>query len=169
MPGFFGDFDIAGAADDPFGVPEGTYEGTITKFDGDISGAKKDGSGEYRGMQFTMTITSGPQEGAEFDAYFPLPTGKETVRSAGFMRSAIKKFLAGLEVPEERMNTIDPEEVLNLDVIFKVVERPSKNSTRKFKNLDEIRLASGSTVNLNPDSDGLKVFTPDVQEDEFGL
>lgn len=167
MSGFFGDFDIEGAADDPFSVPAGTYSGSITGFDGDIGGSKKDGSGEYKGMQFTITIDDGPQVGAEFDAYFPLPTGNESQRSAGFMRSAIKKFLRGLEVPEDRMNTIDPNDLIGLDVIFKVVERSSKNSSRKFKNLDEIRLKSAFA--MEGSDSGLDIFTPEVQDDEFGM
>jgi hypothetical protein len=168
MAGFFGDFDIEGAADDPFSVPAGTYAGTISAFDGDIGGTKKDGSGDYKGMQFTIRITEGPQSGADFDAYFPLPTGKESERAAGFMRSAVKRFLAGMEVAPERMNTIDPEELIGQDVIFKVVERPSKNSSRKFKNLDSIRLASGFTGDLSGDTT-IDVSSPDVQDDEFGL
>ena len=169
MTGFFGDFDIEGAADDPFSIPAGTYSGTITGFDGDISGTKKDGSGEYKGMQFTITIDDGPQVGAEFDAYFPLPTDKDSQRSAGFMRSAVKRFLAGLEVAPERMNTIDPNELIGLDVIFKVVERPSKNSSRKFKNLDSIRLKDGSAIDLDGSDTGIDISTPDVKDDEFGL
>lgn len=170
MTGFFGEFDIEGAADDPFSIPPGTYRGAITAFDGDKGGEKKDGSGPYKGMEFTLTVSEGPQEGAEFPAYFPLPTGQESTRSAGFMRSAVKRFLAGLEVPPERMNTVDPNELLGLDVIFKVVERPSKNSSRKFRNLDEIRLANGAAVmNTQNLEDGMDVFAPDVTDNEFGL
>jgi hypothetical protein len=167
MAGFFGEFDVAGAADDPFNVPIGTYKGTITAFDGDIGGNKKDGSGEYRGMQFDITIREGKEEGGIYSAYFPLPLDTDSQRAAGFKRSAIKKFLAGCEVPEEQMNDIDPNELINLDVVFKIVERKAKGSSRTFKNLDWVRLDHGEV--LSGDGEGLEVFAPEVTDDEFGL
>lgn len=168
MPGFFGDYDIEGAADDPFGVPAGTYRGTITEFDGDISGTKKDGSGEYQGIQWEITITEGKQEGGIYPAYFSLPVESTSPRSAGFMRSAIKKFLAGCEIAEDRMNEIDPNELVGLDVIFKVVERKGKDGKRTFKNLDSIRLDNGAAIG-NGEVTNLDIFVEDPKDDEFGL
>jgi|SRR6185437_14815848 len=162
--GFFGEFDVAGAADDPFSIDDGTYRGQVTGFDGDIGGKKNDGT-DYRGMQFTLTVTEGDQEGATYDQYFALPTADTSVRTAGILRSSVKKFLAGLEVPISRMNTIDPNDLLGIDVIFTIETTVSKRTKKKFRNI-EIRVVG--SVNRE-ESGSVDVSVAPIDDNEFGL
>ena len=151
----FGDYDIAGAADNPFEAADGTYRGKILDFD-EVSGKKDDGT-EYRGTQ----VTFHPNDGSvNYQHYFSHPAPGDSDFVVGVKTSAMKNFLAGCGVPVSRMNTVTKDDLIGLDVLYKITTGKPNKAGRTFRNI-EVRVDSGD---FTP-SDNSTAASP-VEEDD---
>lgn len=138
----FGDFadDIADAPDDPFGLSDGTYRGAIIKVE-KKSGTKRDSDIEWAGLEVELSSADHEETHVQF---FSLPTAADKESTRKIKLSSLKKFLTGCGIPRERMNVVEPDDIIGLDVVYTI--RTSKNG---FKNLD-ISLAKGETRSIRP-------------------
>ena len=109
----FGDLDIASAVSDPFNITdEGIYKGAIS----DVSlveGENKDGV-PYKAVVIKLTA----EDGRSYQDWlrFPMPQDSDAVVS--MKKTFIKAFYQGLEIPEDRMNSVTPEDIKGMDVVF---------------------------------------------------
>lgn len=121
--GLFGDLDIASAADDPFAVDDGTYIALVQACSVQHS-EKKD----IDGLTFEYLITDdddNPEKmhGRKVSEWLTIP---ETDASGQYrdsdkgpkFASFIKRRLASLGVPEDEMNTVSPEDLVDLTVVM---------------------------------------------------
>jgi hypothetical protein len=137
MPGIFGELDVASAADDPFKVPANVYEATVT----DVTvGPTKDGS--KVGMTLIYTVTEDSADGEhvgktvrEWKA-IPQPADPKKL-SADDKRamSFLKARLLDLGVPEDKVNVVEPADLIGKDVTIQVKE--GKND---FMNVTKVTL-----------------------------
>ena len=153
----FGDYDIAGAADDPFDLPDGTFEGVISNIK--VLSGNND-NGEYKGFVPVLTTEKGSHE-----HYFGLPVEGTSPEVAERMRSSLKHFLAGLEVPEDKMNTTKPEDLIGEPVVFTLSSRKGKNG-RTYRNI-EISLKKGTPISQPKVKQNTAI--PGISDEDFGL
>lgn len=140
----FGDLDIASAADDPFAVADGTYEATLTK-----SSVEKSTKGG-KGLTFEYTIHDADDEamnGRKISEWKTIPSTNddgsfEDPDTAPTFLSFIKQRLKSLGVPDNEMNTVQPSELIGLEVIVTVATKTSKKDGQDYQNVTKLRLAS---------------------------
>lgn len=135
----FGDLDIAAAADDPFNIDEGVYEGTISAV------TKKESNDKTKkGLVITYTVTDeeSPMIGRKIDEWKNLPQPAdphnmtpEEERDVSFLKMRLKS----LGVAEEDMNTVEPEDLIGTDVVFTVKKKG------EYTNVVKVELPSGSS------------------------
>lgn len=140
----FGDLDIASAASDPFAVDDGTYEATLTK-----SSVEKSNKGG-KGLTFEYTIHDSEKDamnGRKISEWKTIPNTNpdgsfEDPDTAPTFMSFIKQRLLSLGVPESEMNTVQPEELIGLEVIVTVATKTSKKDSQDYQNVTKLRLAN---------------------------
>jgi hypothetical protein len=135
--GIFGELDVASAADDPFKVPANVYEASVT----DVTvGPTKDGS--KVGMTLIYTITEDSADGEHVGKTvrewkeIPQPANPK-VLSADDKKamSWLKARLLSLGVPENRVNTVEPSDLIGKDVTIVV-----KEGKGDFMNVNKVTL-----------------------------
>lgn len=144
MSSIFGDLDIASAANDPFAVADGTYEATLTK-----SSVEKSNKGG-KGLTFEYTIHDADDEAMDGRKISEWKTIPETNPDGSFtdpdtaptFMSFIKQRLASLGVPESEMNTVQPEDLVGIEVILTVATKTSKKDGQDYQNVTKLRLAN---------------------------
>ena len=145
MSGFFGEYDIAGAADDPWEMDAGTYEGAISNVElKEGTKVRKDEDGNdielpYRGLSVTFST----ENKGQYQHFFSLPMEHDKANVVALKRSALKKFMKGLEIPESRMNSTEPDDLKGVACVFTI--RKNKNG---YWNL-EVRLPKGTSIRSN--------------------
>jgi hypothetical protein len=146
----FGNYDIESAPDDPFSLKAGTYRGVIEGFEAK-SGERNSDKKPYSGITVTFAgvTDSNGEECVDYDHWLSLPTAADDKKSADRKLSNIKQFLAGLEVPLSRMNTIKGSDLEGTRVIFQIKE--SKNGFRSL----EVRLDEGQSFSNSDDVDDI--------------
>lgn len=115
--GLFGDLDVASADDNPWAVPANTYEADVY-----IVEVKSD-KNENKGLSILYKITSGDHVGKTVSEWKIIPQPDDPWNLTPEERKAmsyIKMRLASLGVPEERMNTVDVNDLMGLPVTVKV-------------------------------------------------
>lgn len=153
VSGFFGEFDIAGADADPFETKAGTYKAVITGTklrEGTKNRQDENGSSielPYKGL----SVEFGLMDGTAYDHFFSLPVDTDSAQAIKFKKSSLHNFLAGLEIPKSRMNTISPEELDHTECVITL-----KKNNRGFMNI-EVQLPKGTSLKQ------------DAPENEFGL
>lgn len=167
MTGFFGEYDIAGAADDPWAMDPGTYEGAVSKVEV-LAGEKdrKDDDGNpvkvpYKGLQVTFSTAND----GDYQHYFSLPMPHDSAKAVRMKRSSLKAFLSGLEVPESRMNTIQPDDLIGIKCVFTI-----KKNNAGYWNI-EVHLPTGTPVQKGEQdfSEFEKAAGKDTANADFGL
>lgn len=139
--GLFGDLDIAAAADDPFAVEDGTYITVVTSCKTQTS--QKDGK---KGLTFDFTIEEeddNPEKmwGRKISEWLTIPETdengefKDPDKGPIFM-SFIKRRLKALGVPEDEMNSVEPDDLIGIREITTV---KTKND---FQNIVKMVLCS---------------------------
>lgn len=111
--GLFDELDVANAADNPFEIPNNTYEAVVSKVD-----VKKNSKGNM-GMTLTYTIQGGTEfDGIQVTDYFRIPHADDAdqLDEAGRKRSLsyLKRRLASLDVPESQMNSVSADDLIGL-------------------------------------------------------
>lgn len=122
MSGFFNELDIASAADDPFRLEPGIYETVITEVK-----VVTIENGERKGRQslvVTFSATEGDHKGKSVDRYLTIPDKKfESEEKFNKNLSWLKSFLKRLEIPESRMNSVGPDDLLGLEVVVTLKQK----------------------------------------------
>ena len=116
--GIFGDLDVASAEDNPWAIPANSYECTVYTVE-----VKRD-KNEVLGMEFIYKISSGEHEGKTCREWKVIPVPDDPKNLTADEKKAasyLKMRLKSLGVPETRMNNINVNDLLGLDVVVKVV------------------------------------------------
>ncbi len=135
--GLFGELDVQSAADDPFKVPANVYEATVTDVE-----VKPTQDNSKVGMTIIYTVTADSAEGEHVGKtvrewkQIPQPADPKKL-SADDKRamSFLKSRLLDLGIPENRINTVEPGDLIGKDVTIQVKE--GKND---FMNVAKVTL-----------------------------
>lgn len=110
--GLFDELNVAGAADNPFAIPDDTYEAVVS----DVT-VKANAKGNM-GMTIKYKVVGGQYEGAEISEYrrIPHPKDAEPQNEADSARSLsfLKRSLASLGIPEDRMNSVQKDDLVGI-------------------------------------------------------
>lgn len=111
--GLFDELDIAGAADNPWVIPDNTYPAVVTDLE------VKPDKNENMAMIFHYKITDGEHTGFEITEYKRLPSSRDktprTEAEKAKDMSYIKQRLASLDIPESRMNDVTKEDIVGIE------------------------------------------------------
>jgi hypothetical protein len=115
--GIFGDLDVASADDNPWAVPANTYEASLYTAE-----VKRD-KNEILGLELIYKISSGDHEGKTVREWKVIPEPadpKNLTPDEKKANSYLKMRLRSFGIPESRMNTMNINDILGLEVIIKV-------------------------------------------------
>ena len=145
--GLFGDLDVASANEDVFGVPDGTYLCFVSKVSVK-EGNKADEHGEKQvGMTITFQVNDPESEynEREITQYKRVPRKVETAdekRALGFLKLA----LMALDVPEERINTVDPEDLVGTSCYVTVKKTGEYTNVTQVKTVAAVQATDATFV-----------------------
>lgn len=147
--GIFGELDVASAADDPWKVPANVYEATVTDVE---VGPTKDGSKVGMTLIYTITADSadGEHVGKTVREWKAIPQPADPKNPSVDDKKAmsyLKARLMDLGIPSDRVNQVEPGDLIGKDVTIKVKE--GKND---FMNVNRV------TLKQNVASGGKKKF-----------
>ena len=111
----FGDLDVAGAID-PFEIPDGTYKAVTGEVKRETS---KDGSKVGLTLKYTIDDEDSPYNGRKASEWKTIPKGQESEddrKALGYL----KQRLNSLGVPEDKMNSVEPEELNDIPVVITI-------------------------------------------------
>lgn len=115
--GIFGDLDVASASDNPWAVPANTYEANVYTAE-----VKRD-KNEALGLEIIYKISSGEHEGKTVREWKVIPEPADPKNMTPDEKKAasyLKMRLISFGIPESRMNSMNINDVLGLEVIIKV-------------------------------------------------
>lgn len=139
--GIFKGLDVASASDNPFGVPDGTYYATVSA--AGVKNSDKVGDG----LTIDYTIRDCEDEkynGRKVSDWLTIPEPNDNgdLDEKGQMRlSFLKTRLSSLGIPESEMNTVDPEDLIGLEVVL-ILKTTTKNDT-DYQNIKKLTLDNG--------------------------
>lgn len=129
----FGDLDLANAEDNPFAIPDNTYEAWVTEAKVALTKA-----GDKLGLTVTYTIDGGEKNGSKVSEFKQVPRAgddlDETARNRA--RSFLKMRLSSLGVPDDKMNTLDPTDLLGTPVVIVVKTKDGYTNVTKVEKRD---------------------------------
>lgn len=132
----FGELDVASASDNPFEVPPNTYNGYLT--DVKVGPTK---NGDKVGMTLIYTVDGGEYDGRSVSEWkeIPQPSNPKSL-TAEEKRAAsyLKRRLLDLGIPESRMNSVSPDDLIGTALVFTVKE--GKNG---YMNVTTVKLREG--------------------------
>ena len=147
--GIFGDLDVQAAEDDPFFVPANTYVCTLYKAE-----VKRD-KNDNLGMSLIYKIAEGEHKNKTVSEWKKIPQPadpknltEEEQRDASYLKMRLKS----LGVPENRMNDVNIDDLLGLDVIVTVVQNG------EYTNVKKVELYEGSDMADNDADNGVVRF-----------
>lgn len=136
--GLFDELDVAGAADNPFAIPDDTYECVVS----DVT-VKQNKKGNM-GMTIKYKVVSGQYADAEISEYRRIPHPKDTdvqsTSEAERSKSFLKRSLASLGIPEDRMNSVGKADLEGIQCYV------STQQNGDFTNVRSVSLTAGDTV-----------------------
>jgi hypothetical protein len=148
--GLFGDLDVASAPEIESGIKPGAYNAKV------LSVVMQEGSKNNPDKNFLVFEYESPQWPFSLSEYKEIPKGSpgawdrtvsdakgrtEFERNTSAM-SYIKARLLSLGVPESRVNTVDPSELVGLNVIVKVKQNG------EYSNITSVTVPQASGVTL---------------------
>ena len=137
----FGELDVQSAADDPFGkVPDAMYACTLESAKVVESKDKFEREGVLKkGLSLLYTITEGEEMGEQISEYKAIPQPedpsdvsswtKEEKRAASFL----KQRLLSLDVPEDRVNSVEPSDLEGIECYVTV------KTNGQYQNVTEVK------------------------------
>jgi hypothetical protein len=131
----FGDLDVASASDDPFKVPANTYNAVVSE---SKVADSKDGSKKGLVLIYTVEDPGSEHHGKNVREWKTIPQPADPKNPSGEdlrAMSFLKARLLDLGVPEERINSIQPDELIGKEVTIDV--REGKND---FMNVNSVTL-----------------------------
>jgi hypothetical protein len=143
--GLFDELDIAGAEDNPWSVPDNTYAAVVSNVE-----VKKDRN-DNMAMTFYYKINDGDFTDREISEYKRLPHKSDAVQLTGKAledaKSYIKLRLASLGIPEERMNSVDTDDLIGIECYITVKNNKGFANVRNVTLTSDVPVSSGGRVN----------------------
>jgi hypothetical protein len=143
--GLFDELDVAGAEDNPWSVPDNTYASVVS----DVS-VKKDKNGNMA-MTFFYKVTDGDYEGRSVSEYKRLPHKDDTDILTGKAledaKSYLKQRLGTLGIPEERMNSVEIEDLIGIECYITVKNNKGYANVRNVTLTSDVPVSAGDRVN----------------------
>jgi len=125
--GLFGDLDVANAKDITYLFDSDTYPAIVSNFE-----VKPTKAGTMTGMNITYTFTDGKYKGRFITEWQRVPAASDTSpldpQKAEDAVGYVKKRLASLGVPQERMNTVEPGEIIGTEVYVSIGIKHNKKT-----------------------------------------
>lgn len=143
--GLFDDLDVASAADDPFKVADGWHPATLTKVE-----IKDTRDMTKKGLALEYEITGGENKGSTISEWknYPRPADpKNPTADEKRDLAFIKARLLSLEVPETKMNSLNPEDIIGTEVYIKMTTKG------EYQNITDLKVNDGS-MNFDGESEG---------------
>jgi hypothetical protein len=142
--GLFAELDLEDAADDPFATPLGTFGCVVKECKLSTSDSKfvkvngeDDTTKPLRGLSLIYQINDGgDNDGDTISEYKSIPYGSESVEDKRAL-SFLKQRLLSLGVPQERINSVQPEELEGTDCFVTTKKRG------EYTNVTEVKVNSG--------------------------
>lgn len=134
--GIFDGLDVASAEDNPFDVVDGTYHCFVQNVKVGPT-AKGDKSGMT--LVYQIDEADSPMNGRQITEWQEIP-GENTANAARTL-SFLKSRLKSLGVPESRMNSIETDDLMNVECVVSVAKRG------EYTNVTRVSLPSGTTAN----------------------
>ena len=135
--GLFGDVDVASASDDPFKVPSGVYQAILSDVE-----VKPTNDKSKVGMTLIFTLEGNEGDEAEHNGKqvrewkeIPTPADPKNLspddkRAMSFLKSR----LLDLGIPEDRVNSVEPDDLKGKEVTIQVKEKG------EFTNINKVTL-----------------------------
>lgn len=143
--GLFDELDIAGAADNPWSIPDDTYEAVVSDL------VVKKNSKDNMGMTFVYTIRGGDYDGSDVTEYKRLPHSKDAEPLEGKAKSDalsyIKLRLASLGIPESKMNDVTKEDLIGIECYISTKQNGNFTNIRTLSLTKPEGESVGSTTN----------------------
>lgn len=146
----FGDLDIEGASDDPFGVPVGVHPVQVT--DVKVIRPKAD---DKDMLLLEYKVTDGDATGNTVQERKTIKTDGEDANSPSARRNAsfLKIRLKELGVPEARLNSVKPDDLIGVEG-FLTIGEPNNGYTNvksfSLHNPENVQDAAQAAVDSNP-------------------
>ena len=124
----FGDLDIASAADNPFEVPDNTYDCFLTD-----AVVRKSKDGTKKGLALTYRVASGDHEGKNISEWKTIPEPEDPANPSAEDKQAmswLKQRMLSLGVPEARMNSVQPSDLVGTHVYVTVKNKDGYTNVR---------------------------------------
>lgn len=145
----FGDLDVAAAADSPWDLVDGTYGGVVTEVKAGLTNR-----GDKKGITFTITVdeSSDPaMVGRKNSEWLEIPRPadpKNPTAEEAQATSRLKARLLSFGIPQDRLNSFRPSDVMGLGVVFRL-GTTSKNG-REYQNIKELKVREVAASTDNP-------------------
>lgn len=147
--GLFDELDVAGAADNPFAIPDDTYEAVVS----DVVVKRNDDKGTT-GMTVKYKVVAGEHAGREITEYRRIPKkdDKEPLseEKAAQARSYIKRTLSRLGIPEDRMNTAGRDDLVGIQCYVSTTMNGDFINVRDVTLGRPADLGSSTSADANP-------------------
>lgn len=130
--GIFGDLDLASASDDPFSVDDGTYEAVVTKAE---VRKNKNETDNFLVLEYTIE-DDGNMSGRKVSEWKKIP--KQDAEDFDRAASFLKQRLLSIGIPNERINTFEPDDALGASVVITVKTKDG------YANVNKVALSDGS-------------------------
>lgn len=153
----FEELDIAGAADDPYAIPDNTYAAVVTNL------TVKDDKNGNKGMIFEYTLRGNgtAQDGFKVTEYKRVPSSTDAQPlDEGEKDKAlayIKQRLASLGVPEARMNSVDKDDLIGIECY--VTTRTNQSNGNSYVNIRNVSLTTNEPIAASGASESVSPFS----------
>lgn len=140
--GLFGELDVASVSEDILNLPDGTHSATVIKVTPSKSQTKADDRGNPMcGITVTYQLDDSEsdhvgQKVTQYQTVPQPPAGEEMTADEKKNAAYLKRLLTNLGVPEERMNNVEPEDIVGAEVYITV----RKNG--EYTNVTSVKLRS---------------------------
>lgn len=146
----FGDLDIASAADNPFAIPDDTYEAYV--FEVKVGKTNpKDGKQPQVGMTINYKIASGDHEDKMISEWKRIPTkaelesaDKKTKQDADRAASFLKARMLDLGIPGDKINSVESEDLVGIHCSV------TTRTVNGYSNASKVALWEGDSANSDP-------------------
>ena len=133
----FGDLDIESAEDDPFAIPDNTYDCFLT--DVKVGPTK---AGDKQGMTLEFTIAEGDHQDKRIQEWKRIPDPAKPLEDDERAKSFLKARMLDLGIPAERVNSVTADDLLGIHCFVSV-----KNNNG-YTNVRKVTLAPTSSVSF---------------------
>lgn len=131
----FANLDFDSVPDDPFYIPDNSYLCYVT---GVKTGPTK--AGDKVGLTITYKIAEGAHEGSEVTEWKQIPQPSNPAHmTSDEARAAtwLKQRLLSLGVPKDRLTSFDPDDIVGVKCVVKVVNRGEYRNVQRVEVVDE--------------------------------